>query len=162
LPFRRVTPNADERYTTCIPLIGLEAAAGHWSEVQEAVSEPDAPDVEWVTWDSAPRFAKGMFVAHVRGRSMEPTIPDGAYCLFRRVPFPSSPDRPVLVRHAGASDPDTGGQYTVKLYREERGPDVRESVVLRPINPEFAPIVIEGPKPGEVRVLAELVEVLGQ
>src|SRR5206468_6917067 len=104
LPFRRVTPKPEERYTTCVPLIGLEAAAGAWSEVQEAVPAPDGPAVEWVTGDAAPRFTQGMFVARVRGRSMEPIIPDGSYCLFRRVALPSSPDRAVLVRHGGAAD----------------------------------------------------------
>jgi len=54
-----------------------------------------------------------MFVARVRGRSMEPRIPDGAYCFFRAPPLPSSPERPVLVKHGGAVDPETGGQYTV-------------------------------------------------
>ncbi len=42
-----------------------------------------------------------MIVARVVGRSMEPVIPDGAYCLFRRVARPSSSERAVLVRHTG-------------------------------------------------------------
>ncbi|MDX2052703.1 MAG: type ISP restriction/modification enzyme [Polyangiaceae bacterium] len=160
VPFRRVTPKADERFKACVPLVELQAAAGTWSDVQENIAEPDHPDVEWITWDTSTRFAKGMFVARIRGRSMEPTIPDGAYCLFRRVALPSSPDRPVLVRYSGQSDPETGGQYTVKLYRERQGTKGRKQIALQPANTEFAPIVIAPGKVGEIRVIAEVVEVL--
>jgi len=153
VPFRRVTPEPEERFRTCVPLIALDAAAGSWSEEQEGLPTLDDPDLEWVTWETSKRFAEGMFVAHVRGHSMEPDIPDGAYCLFRRVPLPSSPERAVLVRHAGPTDSETGGQYTVKLYREEQG-----RVVLQPRNAEYEPLVMEA---GEVRVIAEVVEVVG-
>jgi SOS-response transcriptional repressor LexA len=160
LPFRRVTPKPDERYKTCVPLVGLHAAAGAWSETQEGLPELDDPSVEWVAWDGAKRFTKDMFVARVLGRSMEPTIPDGSYCLFRRVSLPSSPDRAVLVRHAGAADPDTGGQYTVKLYREEKGAGGVKQIVLQPANTEFAPLVLTPADLDEVRVVAEVIEVL--
>jgi hypothetical protein len=159
-PFRRVTPKPDERYRTCVPLIGLEAAAGAW-RAQEGVPEPEDPNVEWVTWDGSRRFAKDMFVARVAGRSMEPLIPDGAYCLFRRVALPSSPERAVLVRHAGAASSETGGQYTVKHYREGKDPDGERQVVLEPANAAFAPIVITSPGVDDVRVIAEVVEILG-
>jgi len=102
-----------------------------------------------------------MFVARVRGKSMEPTIPDGSYVLFRTVPLPSSPERPVLVRYAGAADPETGGQYTVKLYTEETAPTGERRVVLRPANATFTPLVLTASDEGGVRVIAELVEVLG-
>jgi phage repressor protein C with HTH and peptisase S24 domain len=161
LPFRRVVPAPQERYTSCVPLVAFDAAASTWSDLQQAVAEPDDPDAEWVTWDARTRFSKGMFVARVRGRSMEPLIPDGAFCLFREVSLPSSPERAVLVRHGGVTDPDTGGQYTVKLYREGKGPDGDKRIILQPVNAEFAPIVIAGPDIGNVRVFAELVEVIG-
>jgi SOS-response transcriptional repressor LexA len=158
--FRRVSPKPDERFKSCVPLVDLHAAAGAWSDVQEAVPELDDPGLQWVAWDGAPRFTKDMFVARVQGRSMLPDIPDGAYCLFRRVALPSSPDRAVLVRHAGAANPETGGQYTVKRYREEKGTNGEKRVVLQPTNPEFAPIVITPHSADEVRVVAEVVETL--
>ncbi|MCA9590791.1 MAG: DEAD/DEAH box helicase family protein [Myxococcales bacterium] len=161
VPFRRVTPKPEERFTTCVPLVALQAAAGAWSEAQEDVPELDDPSVEWIAWDASPRFTKGMFVAQVRGRSMEPAIPDGGYCLFRRVSLPSSPDRPVLVRHAGTTDPETGGHYTVKRYREEKGPDGGKRIVLQPANAEFEDIVISRGEAEELRVIGEVVTVLG-
>jgi hypothetical protein len=161
LPFKRVTPKLKERYATCVPLVDLQAAAGAWSETQEDLVEPDSNDVEWITWDAKTRFAKGMFVARVRGRSMEPVIPDGAFCLFRRVALPSSPDRVALVRHAGATDPDTGGHFTIKHYREQKGPTGEKVIGLQPANPEFAALTITQDTAKDIRVIAEVVEVLG-
>ena len=91
---------------------------------------------------------------------MEPVIPNGAYCLFRSVPLPSSPDRPVLVRHGGPTDPETGGLFTVKLYREEKGSRGAKRIVLEPANPEFEPIVIKPAESDSVSIIAELVTVL--
>ncbi|MFO0640726.1 MAG: type ISP restriction/modification enzyme [Polyangiaceae bacterium] len=161
VPFRHVTPKPEERFKTCVPLVPLQAAAGAFGDAQEDVPELDDPSVAWVAWDGAPRFTKSMFVAQVRGRSMEPTLPDGAYCLFRRVSLPSSADRPVLVRHAGTTDPETGGHYTVKRYREEKGPGGRKRIVLQPENPDFEPIVVAPAEAGEVTVIGEVVTVLG-
>lgn len=160
LPFRRVTPKPDERFTTCVPLVPLHAAAGGFSEAQEDLPELDDPAAAWITWDGAPRFAEGMFVAQVVGRSMDPVIPDGAYCLFRRASLPSSPERPVLVRHGGTADPETGGQYTVKHYHEETGPGGARRIVLHPTNPTFKPLVVTPAETAEVRVIAEVTQVL--
>jgi len=162
IPFRKVTPNPDERYQTCVPLVDLQAAAGPWSEVQEGLLEPDDPGIEWIEPETDARLTEGMFVAQLCGRSMEPGIPDRSYCLFRPVDLPSSPDRVVLVRHAGVTDPQSGGQFTVKRYREEVGADGGKSVVLVPENAEFEPIVISAVDGGWVQVIGEVVAVLGR
>jgi hypothetical protein len=154
LPFTPVTPKPEERWTTCVPFVELAAAAGAWGPLREGVPELGDADTEWITWDDAPRFTKDMFVARVRGRSMEPVIADGAACLFRRVDAPSSPERAVLVRHGGTADPETGGTFTVKRYRADGG-----RVLLEPVNAEFAPLVVNDGD--EVRVIAEVVKVIG-
>jgi phage repressor protein C with HTH and peptisase S24 domain len=160
LPFRRVTPKPAERYRTAVPLIDLAMAAGGWSESQEAIVEPHDPSVAWVTFDASHKLTKGMFVARVVGRSMEPLIADGAYCLFREVKLPSSPDRPVLVRHGGQADPETGGQYTIKFYRVEKATNGARRLALAPQNPAFATLTL-GPREAKaVRVIAEVVRVL--
>jgi phage repressor protein C with HTH and peptisase S24 domain len=148
VPFRKVDPQPRERYVTCVPLITLRAAAGGFGEVQENILEPADPDVEWVQWDDSPAFSEGMFVAVVSGRSMEPMIPDGSYCLFRRVELPSSLDRAVLVRYSGAADPDTGGHFAVKRYRADG-----DRVVLSSVNREYEDLVVAG----DVRVIGEVV-----
>lgn len=154
LPFRPVTPKLEERWTTCVPFVELAAAATRWGPLREGVPELSDADTEWITWDDAPRFTKDMFVARVRGRSMEPVIADGAACLFRRVDAPSSPERAVLVRHGGTADPETGGEFTVKRYRAAGG-----RIVLEPVNTEFSPLEVNAGD--EVRVIAEVVKVLG-
>ncbi len=74
------SPPPEDRYTTCVPLVPLKAAAGAFGEPQ-AIDEDG--DFEWVAVESSHRLAPGMFVAQVVGQSMEPVIPDGAWCLFR-------------------------------------------------------------------------------
>ena len=57
-----------------------------------------------------------MFAAQVAGRSMEPRLQDGDYCIFRANPGGSRQNKLVLVQHSSIADPDTGGSYTVKKY----------------------------------------------
>lgn len=57
LPFRRVTPKPEERWTTCVPFMELAAAAGAWGPRRESVPELSEADIEWITWNDAPRFA---------------------------------------------------------------------------------------------------------
>jgi phage repressor protein C with HTH and peptisase S24 domain len=106
-----------------------------------------------------------MFVAQVVGRSMEPRIPDGSWCLFQAPVEGSRQGRIVLVQHRGIDDPETGGSYTVKRYRSEKGGDGAGSwrhaeIRLEPLNPGFSPLILRDVRDDELRVVAELVEVL--
>ena len=105
-----------------------------------------------------------MFVAQVTGRSMEPMVPDGAYALFRSPVEGTRQGKTVLVELRSAIDPETGERHTLKRYESEQvaaGDSWRhEKITLKPINPEFDPIVITGEEEGDLTVVAELVEVL--
>ena len=105
-----------------------------------------------------------MFVAQVTGRSMEPSVPDGAYALFRSPVEGTRQGKTVLVQLRGTVDPETGARYTLKRYESERvaaGDSWRHArITLKPVNPEFDPIVISGADDGQLTVVAELVEVL--
>ena len=107
-----------------------------------------------------------MFVAQVVGRSMEPGIPDGAYCLFASPVTGSRQGRTVLVQLRSATDPETGHSYTVKRYESAKSADgdswQHARITLKPNNPEFVPIELEDGDEGAVQVIAELVEVLGR
>ena len=167
--FRRVaSPSEAERFQTCLPLVELEAAAGAFSDAQDLGHGALDEASEWVELLDPPakarRLAPGMFVARVRGRSMEPRIADGAYCVFRGPVTGSRQGRPVLAQLRGVADPEHGGGYTVKIYTSTKhaakGDGWRHAgIVLRPVNREFAEIVLE--EGMEVRVVAELVAVLG-
>jgi len=104
-------------------------------------------------------------LAQVTGRSMEPEIPEGSYCLFRYVRPGSREGKVVLVQLHGHSDPESGGSYTVKRYhgekeRDEDGGWRHARIVLTPTNPDYEPIVFGAEDEGEVKVVAELVKVL--
>jgi hypothetical protein len=107
------SPPADERFVQYVPVYDLEAAAGLWG--------PDhAPsEVGWMHIVNQ-RLKPGMFVARVLGHSMEPKIPSGAYCLFRKCPAGSLEERIVLVQFHSMSDPEGGGRYTVKKFIQTR------------------------------------------
>ncbi|MHB8834494.1 MAG: S24 family peptidase [Candidatus Methylomirabilia bacterium] len=151
----------EERYVTCVPLIPLKVAAGAFSDPQHI--EDDG--FGWVAIKTRRKLRRGMFVAQVVGKSMEPMIPDGAYCLFAAPVEGSRRGKTVLVQLRDAIDTETGERYTVKRYESEKtkkGDSWQHArITLKPLNPDFAPIVLTGGE-GELSVIAELVEVLGQ
>lgn len=59
---------------------------------------------DWVRLRSDRKLHKGMFVAQVQGQSMEPRIPDGAYCVFHSPVAGSREGRVVLASHRGIAD----------------------------------------------------------
>jgi hypothetical protein len=106
-----------ERYVKCVPLVPLKAAAGAFSDPQHVADG----DFEWVEVETAQRRLRpGMFVAQVVGRSMEPGIEDGSYCLFAAPVTGSRQGRTVLVQLRDVTDPETGHRYTVKRYESEK------------------------------------------
>ena len=109
-----------ERYVNCVPLVPLQAAAGAFGDPHAI---PDESDWEWVELDTGRSLRPGMFVALVVGKSMEPRIPDGAYCLFASPVTGTRQGRTVLVQLRDAVDPDTGERFTVKRYRSKKSAD---------------------------------------
>ena len=164
VPFRprTVEPAPADRYVTCVPLVPLEAAAGGFGNPQHIEDDDDS---EWVAVESRHRLRKGMFVAQVVGKSMEPAIADGAWCLFRSPVEGTRQSKTVLVQLRDATDPETGQRYTVKRYKSEKAKKDdswrHEKITLEPVNLDFAPIVLTGADEDELQVIAELVEVLG-
>lgn len=164
LPFRYVEPEMGQHFKTCVPLTSLRAAASRWSDHQTSLVPADWSE-EWVTWDEAPRFSTGMFVARVQGASMEPLIPSGSYCLFRPPPAGSRQGRRLLVAHDDIRDPEGGGAFTLKVYSSEKravedGGWEHSQIILKPLNPAFEPIVLSAADASDVRVVAEFVSVI--
>lgn len=159
-PLRLVEPSPEEKYASCVPLIPLKVAAGAFGDPQHI--EDDG--FEWVTLEPRHRLRPGMFVAQVVGKSMEPAIPDGAWCLFRAPVEGARQGKTVLVQLRDATDAETGQRYTVKRYRSEKAQADdswrHEKITLEPVNREFDPIIITRADEGELQVVAELVEVL--
>ncbi len=164
IPFRPrpIQPTPKERFRTCVPLIPLKAAAGAFSAPQHI----DDDSFEWVKVDTSHRLREGMFVSQVVGRSMEPMIPDGSYCLFRAPVEGSRQGKTVLVQLRDITDPETSQRFTVKRYKSDKVADgdswCHEKITLEPLNPDFEAIVLTDGEQASVQVIAELVEVLSE
>ena len=170
VPFRppTVEPSIEQRYDDCVPLVSMEAAAGGFGDPQDMMNTIEQyENGEWVTVDSRHRLRRGMFVAQVVGRSMEPDIPDGSWCLFRAPVEGTRQGKTVLVELRGDPDPDTGERYTVKRYTSEKvegDPDGdwrHTRITLSPTNPDYKPIILTAQEDEALRVIAEFLEVVG-
>lgn len=174
LPFRRLPIEEVRPFQNCVPLYELRAAAGQFSDEQK-VNEiiqgqglQDITEIEWVELPDAFRSRRDLFVAQVVGESMNRRIPNGAWCLFRLNPGGTRQGKVVLVQHRDISDSDTGGHYTVKVYESKKkfeadGTWSHSSITLRPDTTAegYTPIVLEERPGEELRVIAELVAVIG-
>ncbi len=143
-----------------VPLLSLEAAAG------SAGHPSEAGVAGWVELPSRRRFRRGMFVARVVGRSMEPLIPAGAYCLFEAPAAASGAGEVLLVEHGDLRDPDTGASYTIKrvfLGDRRDGKRRRRYARLVSVNPAFPSVEVDLGRHREqrLRVIARFIEVVG-
>ncbi len=145
-----------------LPLVPIQAAAGGFSEPQTL---PDENWEHWVRVDSTHPLHQGMFVAQVTGHSMEPKIPDGAYCIFSAPVTGTRQGKILLVQLLDNLDPETNQRYTVKQYTSQKtqSPDTpwrHLSITLKPLNPDYPPIHLTTEDEAEVSVIAELMSVL--
>lgn len=145
-------------YTEYLPYYELEAACGYFGE---------GNPVEKTGWMKVEnqKLNRNMFVTQVHGKSMEPEIPDGSYCVFRTNVVGSRNNKTVLVQHSSIADPETGGAFTVKKYtstktHDENGSWQHEEIHLLPNNKDFKPIVIKNAEEEEFIVVGELVGIL--
>ncbi len=144
-----------------VPIYDLKMAAGKFSEEQQ-VAEHD-----WVELPDSFRPQEGHFVTRVVGESMNKRIPNGAWCLFKENPGGSRNNKVVIVQHRDIQDPDTGTSCTVKLYHSEK--IIKEDgwrhsrIVLRPDSyiEGYEELVFDGDSLGDLRVIGELIAVLG-
>jgi len=141
-------------FVTHLPLYSLKAAATKFGEERDVESEG------WVTAPPRLRLTADMFVARVVGRSMEPRVPDGSLCVFRKGVVGSRQGKLVLVERFGATE--TSARYTIKKYTSQKrqsdeGEWEHASVRLEPLNKEFEGFEL---KEDEARVIAEFIQVL--
>jgi type III restriction enzyme len=148
-----------EAFKTLLPLYSLKAAAGYFGN-----AEPVEPE-GWIEADGLGKIDERMFVCRAVGRSMEPTIRDGDYIVFRAKPTGTRQGKIVLAQYRGPADQNTGGAFTVKRYSSEKtasneGGWRHTRVVLSPTNPDYQPIVLSKDDAEHVDILAEFVTVL--
>jgi hypothetical protein len=136
LLYRRHVRSEVREYTTHLPLWDMALAAGPPTEDSETgVSE-------WVEVHASGRRSLGrdFFVARIKGRSMEPDIPDGSLCLFREYKGGSRRGGGIwIIQELG--DSTGGGMYTLKRYDsdwQETAEGRRQTrITMQADNPEF-------------------------
>jgi SOS-response transcriptional repressor LexA len=159
--FEEQVDNRVRPYISHLPLYSLRAAATKFGE------DAEVEELEWLRAPEGLRLTDTMFIAQVVGRSMEPLIPDGSYCIFRGPVVGSRQNKRLLIQEikgAGSSSAFTVKRYTSRKQQNPAGDDAEwrhESIRLEPLNPEFeafqlAPDDFES----RYRVIAEFVQVL--
>lgn len=134
----QIATRAEARpFDTHAPVYDLSTAAGAFGSDRNVGATTD--EVGWMAVPSHVRLTRDHFVAQVVGRSMEPTIPDGAHCLFHADRGGSREGRLVLVWHRGCIDPALGGEFSVKRYRSTKvvgadGSWSHREIRLEPLN----------------------------
>jgi SOS-response transcriptional repressor LexA len=150
---RHVQSNVLE-FRTHLPRYSLQVAAGPFLENREVTEEG------WIETPEGLRLEKGMFVAQISGHSMEPHIPDGSLCVFRRGVQGSREGRLVLVENLETSG---NNRYSVKRYRSKKiqsDDQWRHSRIrLESLNPNYPSWDLD-PDEEKYRILAEFVRVL--
>jgi len=141
-------------FRTHLPKYSLRAAAGKFLENQEVTEEG------WIEAPEDLRLGPDMFAARIAGHSMEPRIPDGSWCVFRRGVMGSRQGRLVLVENLEATG---NNRYTVKRYQSTKQESEEgwrhERVRLESLNPEYPSWDLD-PDEDKYRILAEFVQVL--
>ena len=152
---------ASERFITHLPVFDLEAVATNFgSEEYESINPKG-----WIKADIGKNLNKDMFVAKVVGKSMETTIKDGSWCVFRRDIGGSREGKIVLANCVKMRDPESQGTFTIKRYHSEKeffddGTWRHKRIVLSPDNKDFDDIILEDVSEDEFFIAGELFRIL--
>jgi phage repressor protein C with HTH and peptisase S24 domain len=153
--YREHVPAHVLRFRTHLPRYSLAVAAGPFLTNPE-----DIQAEEWIETPPDLRLDDDMFVARIQGHSMEPRIPDGSLCVFRRNVVGSRNGRLVLVRNSELADDN---QYTVKRYKGEKQMTedgfLQTRIRLESLNPAYPSWDLDQ-DPDRYQIIAEFVRVL--
>jgi SOS-response transcriptional repressor LexA len=130
-------------YVNALPLFDFRAAANPHYDSLDGVYANEG-NCGWVHVEGGP-FSQDRFLVRIEGDSMEPAIPDGSVCLFRKDPGGSRNGKTVLCRIK-----EYGGAplAVVKRYRSTRqssSESIGEAmkVVLSSSNPNYQEIELQ-------------------
>jgi phage repressor protein C with HTH and peptisase S24 domain len=153
--YRTHVPASVREFRTHLPRYSLAVAAGPFLTNSEEIGVE-----EWVEAPPDLKLDEDMFVARIAGHSMEPRIPDGSLCVFRRNVAGSRNGRLVLVRNSELADDN---QYTVKRYRSEKIVTdegfTQTRIRLESLNPAYPSWDLDTDE-GKYQVMAEYIRVL--
>lgn len=156
--FSDVIPEGED-ISDYLPVYSLEAIATNFGE---EVSSEDI--IGWWKNNTVKKIGNDMFVAQVKGRSMESTIRDGDYCIFHKDRGGTRDNKIVIVAFRDVSDPETMAKYTIKHYHSEKsneeGAPLQKKIVLSPANPDFEDIILEQANEIDYQVVGIFVDVI--
>jgi hypothetical protein len=149
------------KFKDYLPVQDLEAVATSFGKESQVSEEP----LGWMQVSTSRSLSKDMFIAKVVGKSMEPTISDGSYCIFRRNPGGSRQGLIVLAESHLVSDPETTRRFTIKRYKSEKeffpdGTWRHKTIILSPDNKAFKDIILLDIPAVEFNVIAEFVSLV--
>jgi phage repressor protein C with HTH and peptisase S24 domain len=131
--YRQHVPVQILKFRTHLPKYSLMVAAGPFLSNREDIEAED-----WVETPPDLRLDENMFVARIQGHSMEPRIPDGSLCVFRRNVVGSRNGKLVLVRDSELADEK---RFTVKRYKSVKTVTddefVQTRIRLESLNPAY-------------------------
>jgi len=125
----RVDVPEKDRFKTYLPYYSAVAKCGPFVEGREVVQDG------WVKVEGKGRLDDTQFVVKTKGVSMEGLIEEGSYAIFRKLGGGDLEGKVLLIQRLEASDPDSGGAYTIKKFTRIVG-----KVVLKARNPEISDI----------------------
>ncbi len=105
--------------------------------------------------------------SNIQNSAFKISPPNGSWCLFREPSDGSRNGKVVIVQSRDIRDPDTGRQYTVKIYRSEKAETEdswsHRSIRLEPDSMDFAfkTLTIRPDSMNEFRVIGEFVGIVG-
>lgn len=142
-----------------VPFYALEVAAGTFG-----LESLDLDPQGWVVVDKRTDLTD-YFSARVYGKSMEPTIPDGSICLFKKYSGGTRQGKIMLVQARGLQDPENGFKFVIKRYNrltKVGESESREKVTIELVsdNPRFNPIVLRNLHDGDIATPAQFIQVL--
>ena len=150
--------NEKDKFVDSLPIYSLEAVATSFGKEEY---------VQRLGWKKVTthKLDKDMFIAKVVGKSMEPSISDGSYCIFRFERGGSRNGLVVLVESRLVTDPETSQKFTIKRYKSEKeklsdGQWMHKKIILSPDNKEYDDIVLENVSEGDFKVVAEFIAIL--
>ncbi|MBQ9701928.1 MAG: DUF2075 domain-containing protein [Bacteroidales bacterium] len=157
----RIEPQVSHevKYVDFLPFYSIRAACGYFGNGEEV------EELGWIRVDGMGKLNRNMFVVKACGNSMEPRIHNGDYCVFRANPAGSREGKIVLVQNHMSYDPEYGGSYAIKKYSSEKhyysdGTWRHSDIILKPLNPEFTPIILSEDDSERFRVIGEFLGVL--
>lgn len=154
----RIEPvvNDEVKFVDFLPLYSIKAACGYFGEGENVEEEG------WMKVEGLGKLNRNMYIVQAIGDSMEPTISDGDYCVFRSNPAGSRQGKIILAQHHSKYDPDYSGSYSIKVYSsskkfDENGIWMHEEIMLHPKNKAYNPIIINEEDSEEFRIVGEYV-----